>query len=143
MHGGLSPACLPGTVFTHKGYHRFWLVDSSALASILTQYILRVSSDFWFVGSGFYMISFHYIIIVVVGWGGVSLCLCEAVAYVWFVVTVPNDGWVPLKHWYIGLMLIDSGKWNFKERNVSPIHHKFHTNCCGIDAGSPQWQAGD
>jgi len=74
MHGGLSPACIPGTVFTHKDYHRFWLVDSSAVASILTQYILRVSSDFWFVGSGFYMIPFHYIVIVVVGWG-VSMSL--------------------------------------------------------------------
>jgi len=63
-------------------------VDFSALASILTQYILRVSSDFWFVGSGFYMIPFHYIIIVVVGWGEVSLCLCEAAAYIRFVVVV-------------------------------------------------------
>lgn len=72
-----------------------------------------------------------------------SLCLCEVAACIWFVVTLPTVGWVPLKHWCIGLMFIDSGKWNFKERNLSPIHHKCHTNCSGIEAGSPQWHAGD
>ena len=60
----------------------------------------------------------------------------------WVRFTLPNDGWVPLKHWRICLISIDSGKWNFKERNLSPIHHKFHMNCSGIDAGSPLWQAG-
>lgn len=56
------------------------------------------------------MIPFHYIIIVVVGWGGVSVCLCEAAACIRFVVTLPNGGWVPLRHWCIVLIVIDSGK---------------------------------
>jgi hypothetical protein len=132
MHVGLSPSCLHGTVFTHEDYHRFELVDFSAHASIMTQFILRVSSDFCFVGSGFYIIPFLYIIVVVVVCRYVSVKLRAVLG------PLSPSRMMGECYWSIGLVLIDSGKRNFKEINLSLcywIHHKFHTNCSGIEAG--------
>lgn len=137
MHGGLSPACIPGTVFTHKDYHRFWLVDSSAVASILTQYILRVSSDFWFVGSGFYMIPFHYIVIVVVGWG-VSMSLWGCGLYL--VRCHPPEWWVGATEALVCWFVVNwQRKMELQEKPLSDPPHELLWNRLRFSAVASRW----